>query len=67
MAYGQNPDTAVTGNPALDVGYTVLPSTEEWFDLVMTVDKKRRSAGSQRTRRVSNPPSRLWYRATRLA
>ena len=27
-AYGQNPDLAVTGNPAIDVGYTMLPSLE---------------------------------------
>ncbi len=40
MAYGQNPDN-VAGSyaPALDLGYTVLPTTDRWFDLVLDVEK----------------------------
>ncbi len=40
MAYGQNPDNSFPGdNPALDLGYTVLPTTDRWFDLVLDVQK----------------------------
>lgn len=40
MAYGQNPDNVAGGyGPALDLGYTVLPTTDRWFDLVLDVDK----------------------------
>ncbi len=37
IAYGQNPDTAATGNPALDVGYTTLPGIG-FIDLVLTAE-----------------------------
>jgi len=37
-AYGQNPDTAPTGSPAIDVGYTTIPGVD-FIDLVLTVDK----------------------------
>jgi uncharacterized repeat protein (TIGR01451 family) len=37
VAYGQNPDTAVTGLPAIDVGYTTIPGVD-FIDLVLTVD-----------------------------
>lgn len=40
MAYGQNPDnSAISDGPALDLGYTVLPTSDRWFDLVLDVDK----------------------------
>ncbi|RLD03824.1 MAG: hypothetical protein DRI32_06770, partial [Chloroflexi bacterium] len=37
-AYGQNPDTAPPGSPAIDVGYTTIPGVD-FIDLVLTVDK----------------------------
>jgi len=36
LSYGQNPDTADTSNPALDVGYTTLPGVG-FIELVLTV------------------------------
>jgi uncharacterized repeat protein (TIGR01451 family) len=40
MAYGQNPDAVAGGvQEALDLGYTVLPTTDRWFDLVLDIDK----------------------------
>ena len=38
VAYGQNPDTAVTGSPAVDVGYTTVPGAD-FVEKVLTVDK----------------------------
>jgi uncharacterized repeat protein (TIGR01451 family) len=37
-AYGQNPDTAAVGNPALDMGYTIIPDTN-FLDIVLGLDK----------------------------
>lgn len=38
MSFGENPDrTTLAGG--LDLGYTVLPSPQNWMDLVLTVDK----------------------------
>ncbi|MBU2487775.1 MAG: hypothetical protein KKA60_00130, partial [Proteobacteria bacterium] len=39
IAYGQNPETAPTGAPAIDVGYTTVPGTG-LVELVLTVDKQ---------------------------
>ncbi len=40
MAYGQNPDYSQSGDePAMDLGYTVLPTTDKWFELVLDVVK----------------------------
>lgn len=45
MAYGQNPDNvAGSYGPALDLGYTVLPTTDRWFDLVLDVEKSANPA-----------------------
>lgn len=38
MAYGENPDTATTPTPNLDLGYVALPGTD-FISLVLTVDK----------------------------
>ena len=38
LAYGQNPETAPGGTPALDLGYTTIPGND-FIDLVFTVDK----------------------------
>ncbi|MFZ2631257.1 MAG: C25 family cysteine peptidase [Desulfosalsimonadaceae bacterium] len=38
MAYGQNPDTAVTGRPAIDTGDAIIPGID-FVDLVLSVDK----------------------------
>jgi uncharacterized repeat protein (TIGR01451 family) len=41
LAYGQNPDFSEgNDNPALDLGYTILPTTDKWFDLVLDIEKK---------------------------
>ncbi|MCI5165216.1 MAG: DUF11 domain-containing protein, partial [Candidatus Electrothrix sp. GM3_4] len=37
-AYGQNPDTAVAGDPAIDVGYTIISATD-FVDMVLNIDK----------------------------
>lgn len=39
LAYGENPDTAPTGSPGLDAGYTTLPNPGNWMDLALTVAK----------------------------
>ncbi len=40
MAYGQNPDFSFSGDPpALDLGYTILPTADTWFELVVDVAK----------------------------
>ncbi len=39
LAYGENPQTAPTANPGLDVGYTTLPNPGNWMDLALTVAK----------------------------
>jgi len=40
LAYGQNPDTAAPGDTAaMDLGYTVLPTSDKWFELVLDVEK----------------------------
>lgn len=45
MAYGQNPDSVAGGYaPALDLGYTVLPTSDRWFDLVLDVEKSANPA-----------------------
>lgn len=38
MSYGQNPETAATASPAIDVGYTTIPGGN-LLDRVFTVDK----------------------------
>lgn len=38
IAYGQSPDYAPSGSPAIDVGYTAIPGGD-FIDLVLTVDK----------------------------
>jgi uncharacterized repeat protein (TIGR01451 family) len=38
IAYGENPDKATAAGGS-DLGYTVLPSPENWMDLALTVDK----------------------------
>ncbi|GAB4488888.1 MAG: hypothetical protein OHK006_19870 [Thermodesulfovibrionales bacterium] len=38
MAYGQNPDTANTTAPALDLGYVAIPGSD-FISLVLTLDK----------------------------
>ncbi len=39
MAYGQNADNVGGGLYALDLGYTVLPTSDRWFELVLDVEK----------------------------
>jgi len=39
VAWGEDPDTAPTGNPGLDMGYTTLPLPIEWIDVALEVDK----------------------------
>ncbi len=40
LAYGQNADFGISGNSAgYDVGYTVLPAADDWYDLALTVAK----------------------------
>ena len=40
MAYGQNPEYSRYGDPpAMDLGYTILPTTDKWFELVLDVVK----------------------------
>jgi len=54
LTYGQNPDTAYTGNPAIDTGDAVIPGVD-FVDLVLTVEKTAdpvampTTAGSQTT------------------
>ncbi|MBP7865824.1 MAG: DUF11 domain-containing protein [Acidobacteria bacterium] len=38
VVYGQNPDTAVTGNPAIDTGGDLVPGID-FVDLVLSVEK----------------------------
>ncbi len=38
VAYGENPDKATAAGGS-DLGYTVLPSPENWMDLALTIDK----------------------------
>lgn len=39
VAWGEDPDTAPTGNPGLDMGYTTLPLPLEWIDVALQVEK----------------------------
>jgi len=39
VAWGQSPDTAGTGNPYLDMGYTTLPLPIEWIEVALEVNK----------------------------
>ena len=39
ILWGEDPDTATSGNPYLDVGYTTLPILAEWLDPVFDLDK----------------------------
>lgn len=39
VAWGEDPDTAPTGNPGLDMGYTTLPLPIEWIDVALEVEK----------------------------
>jgi len=54
LAYGQNPQTAVTGRPAIDTGDAIIPGID-FVDLVLSVDKSTSpvmvstSPGSQAT------------------
>lgn len=38
-AWGQDTDTASAGTPYLDMGYTVLPISVDWVDVVLLTDK----------------------------
>jgi uncharacterized repeat protein (TIGR01451 family) len=38
MAYGENPASGTTGNPAMDLGYVAIPGTD-FVSLVLTVSK----------------------------
>jgi uncharacterized repeat protein (TIGR01451 family) len=39
VAWGEDPDTAQTINPYLDLGYTTLPLPESWMDVVLGMQK----------------------------
>lgn len=39
VAWGEDPNTAPTGNPGLDMGYTILPLPIEWIDIALQVEK----------------------------
>jgi uncharacterized repeat protein (TIGR01451 family) len=39
VAWGEDADTAETGNPFLDLGYTTLPLPEGWMDVVLGMQK----------------------------
>jgi uncharacterized repeat protein (TIGR01451 family) len=39
LVWGEDPDTAATGSPYLDVGYTILPFPYGWVDVVLRADK----------------------------
>lgn len=39
VAWGEDPDTADTGTPGLDMGYTTLPLPIEWIDVALEVEK----------------------------
>ncbi|KPK95110.1 MAG: hypothetical protein AMJ88_02085 [Anaerolineae bacterium SM23_ 63] len=39
VAWGEDPDTASTGTPYLDLGYSTLPLPEDWMDVVLGIDK----------------------------
>lgn len=38
-AWGQDTDTASTGTPYMDMGYTVLPISVDWVDVVLLIEK----------------------------
>lgn len=39
VAWGEDPNTAPTGTPGLDMGYTTLPLPVEWIDVALEVEK----------------------------
>lgn len=39
VAWGEDPDTALPGNPYLDMGYTTLPLRADWIEAVLAIDK----------------------------
>lgn len=39
VVWGEDADTAATGSPYLDVGYTIPPSPDAWMDIVLKTDK----------------------------
>lgn len=39
IAWGEDANSAPTGDPGLDMGYTVLPLPIEWIDIALEVDK----------------------------
>ncbi len=39
VAWGEDPDTATIYSPYLDLGYTTLPLSPDWMDVVLSIDK----------------------------
>jgi len=39
VAWGEDPDTAATGTPYLDLGYSTIPFLPEWMDQVLEIEK----------------------------
>ncbi len=37
--WGEDPDSAPTGSPGIDAGYTILPYNQNWIDIVATLNK----------------------------
>jgi hypothetical protein len=37
--WGEDPDSAPTGSPGIDAGYTILPFNQNWIDIVTTLAK----------------------------